>query len=103
MGKCCDMKGYLTFIVLKMISSGAMSGENIRQEIEKRKGHKPSPGTIYPVLKSLSENQLIEEVESGGKEKKYRLTLDGKRELRLAIKHFIATFCDMKEDFEKSR
>ena len=94
------MKGYLTFIVLKMISKQHMSGEDIRKELEKRKGTKPSPGTIYPVLKNLKNAQLIEEVKDDSKEKKYTLTLEGKRELRLSIKRFVDIFCDMREDFK---
>ena len=76
-----------------------MSGEDLRQELEKRKGRKPSPGTIYPVLKALSENSLIEEIQDGGKEKKYKITTSGKKELRIATKKFVAMFCDMKEEF----
>ena len=78
-----------------------MSGECIRQEIKKRKGSKPSPGTIYPVLKSLSESRLIKEIEDGGKTKKYTLTTKGKRELKIATKKFVEIFYDMKDEFEK--
>ena len=76
-----------------------MSGEDLRKELEKRKGHKPSPGTIYPVLKALNENGLIEEIHDSGKEKKYKLTAVGKKELRIAIKKFVTMFCDMKGEF----
>lgn len=79
-----------------------MSGEEIRVEIEKRRGQKPSPGTIYPVLKVLSEYGWIEAKEQG-KEKIYSLTTEGKKELKEATRRFIAIFCDMGEEFYKLR
>ena len=102
MEKCCDMKGFLSFLVLRLISKKSMSGEEIRREIEKRRGQKPSPGTIYPVLKILSENGWIEAKEQG-KEKIYRLTKDGQKELKEATRRFISIFCDMGEEFHRVR
>jgi len=99
MKACCDMRGFLSFIVLRLISKNHMSGEDLRQELEKRRGCKPSPGTIYPVLKFLSEGKLIEEIKEGKKEKKYKLTNAGRKELRVATKKFVAIFCDMKGEF----
>ncbi len=101
MKTCCDMKGFLSFIVLKLIGKKNMSGEGIMQEIKKRKGTKPSPGTIYPVLKALSQNGFIEEVKSSGKTKKYKLTKKGQKELKLATKKFCEIFYDMKDEFKK--
>ena len=101
MKKCCDMRGFLTFLVLKLIKNKNMSGEELRKEFEKRKGSKPSPGTIYPVLKMLKENNFIEEIKEGAKEKKYKITNKGKKELDSAIKKFMSIFCDMKEEFDK--
>ncbi|MBI3027569.1 PadR family transcriptional regulator [Candidatus Woesearchaeota archaeon] len=99
MGSCCDMRGFLSFIVLRLISRKSMSGEDIREEIKKRRGTKPSPGTVYPVLKTLSENGFIKEVEYAGKEKKYKLTSKGKKELAMATRKFCMIFYDMKEEF----
>ena len=78
-----------------------MSGEDIRKEMEKRKGTKPSPGTVYPVLKMLNENDFIKEVPNGGKTKKYKLTKKGKRELEVATRKFCEMFYDMKDEFGK--
>ena len=101
MKECCDMRGFLTFIVLKLISKKNMSGEDIRKEMEKRKGTKPSPGTVYPVLKMLNENDFIKEVPNGGKTKRYKLTKKGKRELEVATRKFCEMFYDMKDEFGK--
>ncbi len=78
-----------------------MSGEELRQELEKRKGNRPSPGTIYPVLKALKENGFIEEISSKGKIKKYMLTKKGKKELEVATRKFCEIFYDMKEELGK--
>lgn len=99
MRECCDMKGFLSFIVLKLISKKKMSGEGIREELKKRRGTKPSPGTIYPVLKSLSKSGFIEEIKNSGKTKKYKLTKKGQKEVKLATKKFCMIFYDMKEEF----
>ena len=98
---CCEMKGFLSFLVLKLISKKNMSGDELREEIRKRKGTKPSPGTIYPVLKNLSGNGFIEEIKGHGKEKKYKLTKKGKKEVVSATKKFCAMFHDMKDDFHR--
>ena len=98
---CCDMRGFLSFIVLKLISKKSMSGEDIRMELKKRKGSKPSPGTIYPVLKVLSESGFIEEMKGSGKVKKYRLTKKGQKELKTATKKFCEIFYDMKDEFQR--
>ena len=95
------MKGFLTFIVLKLISNKEMSGDEIREELKKRKGTRPSPGTIYPVLKELSKNGFIEEVSKNTKEKKYKLTKAGKKELDSAIRKFCMLFHDMAHEFER--
>ena len=101
MRTCCDMRGFLSFIVLKLVSKKNMSGEDISQELKKRKGAKPSPGTIYPVLKSLSQNGFIQEVKNSGKMKKYKLTKKGQKELKLATKKFCEIFYDMGDEFQK--
>lgn len=102
MKNCCDMRGFLTFTALRLISKGPMSGDDLRRELEKRKGSRPSPGTIYPVLKSMSAKGWISKMDIRGKEKNYRITASGRRELEAATEKFISMFCDMKEDFEKS-
>ncbi len=101
MKDCCEMKGFLTFLVLKIISQKNMSGDEISQELKERKGHRPSPGTIYPVLKSLSKNGFIEEIKSPGKSKKYRLTKKGQKEIKIATRKFCLMFYDMKNDFQR--
>jgi DNA-binding PadR family transcriptional regulator len=93
------MKGFLTFLVLKMISQTELSGEQIRTELAARKGAKPSPGTIYPVLRHLAQSGLIEEIAAGGKEKRYRITKEGQKEIKRATEQFVCLFQDVRKDF----
>ena len=99
MRTCCDMRGFLSFIVLRLVSKKNMSGDELREDLAKRKGHKPSPGTIYPVLKALSESGFIQEVKNGGKVKRYKLTRKGHKELEIATRKFCEIFYDMEEEF----
>jgi len=70
-----------------------MTGAEIAKELEKRKGSKPSPGTIYPALKDLKQNGLIK----ADSKKSYTLTTEGKKELKSACACFCETFYDMKD------
>ncbi|UCG69473.1 MAG: PadR family transcriptional regulator [Thermoplasmata archaeon] len=89
----CQMKGFLSFLILWLVSKKSMTGAEIALELEKRKGHKPSPGTIYPVLKDLKDKGLL----SVDQNKRYSLTKRGKKELEVHIKTFFETFCDIDE------
>lgn len=87
------MKGFLSFLVLWLIRKGKATGAEIASELEKRKGSRPSPGTIYPVLKYLKEKNLVKSDD----EKKYSLTRQGEEELQDLISSFLNTFSDMDE------
>ncbi|MBL7160672.1 MAG: PadR family transcriptional regulator [Candidatus Aenigmarchaeota archaeon] len=85
------MRGLLGFLVLFLISKKPMNGQEIAEEIEKRKGCKPSPGTIYPALKNLKEEGFIKEKKEG-KSIEYTLTPEGINALKIAKKRFCKTF-----------
>lgn len=88
---CCDMRGMLSFLILFLLSRKPMHGQEIAAEIGKRKGSRPSPGTIYPALKSLRDMGLIRERKEG-KAIVYSLTGEGERVLKAAKEHFCRTF-----------
>lgn len=94
--KGCEMKGFLSFLLLWMISRSPVTGAEITSELEKRKGTKPSPGTIYPALKDLANRGMI----IADKKKKYSITSKGTKELHLELKSFFSTFCDV-DDMKK--
>ena len=91
---CCDMRGMLSFLILFMLSKKTMHGQELADELEKRKGDRPSPGTIYPALKSLKEEGLIQEKKEG-KTIIYHLTPSGKKVLKVAKEKFCKTFVDV--------
>ena len=67
----------------------------LRSSTKKRRGTKPSPGTLYPALKELRENGLI----TADKDKYYSLTKKGETELKSAGTIFCKIFYDMREMF----
>ncbi|AEA11770.1 transcriptional regulator, PadR-like family [Thermoproteus uzoniensis 768-20] len=84
-------RGYYKAIVLYLLSSGPLSGYEIIKAIEGSFGGKirPSPGTIYPLLRYLEEEGYInsEEQYVGKKRKKiYRITDEGRRMLESYMK-----------------
>jgi PadR family transcriptional regulator, regulatory protein PadR len=74
-----------------LVSKNPMHGQEIASELAKRRGEKPSPGTIYPALKSLKDAGFLSEVKEG-KTIIYRLTPRGEKALELAKKRFTRTF-----------
>jgi len=94
------MKGYLSYLILWILKKETMNGAQIGRELEKRRGSKPSPGTIYPALKELKNTGLV----TVDTDKSYSLTSEGEDELISACKFFCQIFYDMKEmsDFCKT-
>jgi PadR family transcriptional regulator, regulatory protein PadR len=84
------MRGMLGFLVLFLLSKKPMHGQEIADEIARRKGGKPSPGTIYPALKNLREMGFIssDDEKEGGKTIVYTLTERGKSALRISKRRF---------------
>jgi DNA-binding PadR family transcriptional regulator len=93
--KCCDMKGFLSYIILWMLGKKSMNGAELSKELERRRGARPSPGTLYPALKELRRKGLI----SAGEKKAYSLTKEGRKELKDACGLFCAMFYDMRDMF----
>ena len=95
---CCDMRGFLSFLILFLLSKRPMHGQGLAEEIEKRKGEKPSPGTIYPALKALKEAGLIEEKKAKAtKTIVYALTDEGRVVLKVAKQRFCQIFIGVME------
>ncbi len=90
----CDMRGFLSFLILWILSIRPMSGSEMASEIEKRKGIKPNPGTIYPALAELTEKKAIA-FKNQGKKKVYTLTPKGKEMLKHSVNHFCKVFYDI--------
>ena len=75
-------KGFLRYYVLKLLKEKPMSGSEIIEEIERETDGrwKPSPGSIYPLLSWLKDNDYTKELpkeEEGIK--RYMLTEQGEK------------------------
>ena len=88
------MKGMLQFLIMHVLSKGALNGSQIAEEIGRRRGDKPTPGTIYPALKTLCDKGIIEFIEEG-KQKIYNLTKLGKEGLGECKNWFKHAFGDV--------
>ena len=69
--------GYLKFMVLKLLVKNPLSGYILMKSVQECTGRKPSPGSMYPLLKSLKEKGLLTE-KSEGRSKVYMLTVKGR-------------------------
>lgn len=88
------MRGMLSFLILFILSKKPMHGQEIATELEKRKGDKPSPGTIYPALKCLKGAGYIKE-NRDGKAITYKLTSEGQKVLAASKQKFCRIFMDV--------
>ncbi|MBI4170978.1 MAG: PadR family transcriptional regulator [Candidatus Aenigmarchaeota archaeon] len=98
----CDMRGMLSFHMLFLLSKKPMHGEELAQEIEKRRGEKPKAGTIYPALKDLKNKGLIKG-EKKGKIIVYSLTPEGKKTIKYARDYFCRSFHEVFEAYRKGK
>jgi len=97
---CCDMRGLLSFSILYLLGKRPMYGSQIATELTKRRFDRPTPGTIYPALKALQEEGLIQPQGRSGK-KVYHLTREGRRGLRDAARYFVQAYGDVVDDVRK--
>ena len=83
------LRGKLRFFILKALSEKPMHGYEVRRKIEEFYfgAWKPSFGTLYPALKKLQEDGLIEIAGEGTRGMKiYRITQKGREHLKNAKK-----------------
>jgi PadR family transcriptional regulator, regulatory protein PadR len=90
----CDMRGMLSFMILWLLSKKPMYGQELAEEIGKRKGERPNPGTIYPALKELASKGFVN-VEPRGRTTVYELTKEGKSTLAKARVYFRRAYGDI--------
>ena len=120
---CCDMRGLLSFQILWLLSKKPMHGQEIAEELQKRRGFKPSPGTLYPALKRLE--GFIKDTEESKKEGKviyhqderkryikgekegrkivYRLVEEKSGEIDQACRYFCYVFADIFEEYSSKK
>ncbi|MCD6383312.1 MAG: PadR family transcriptional regulator [Thermoplasmata archaeon] len=67
--------------MLHIISRGEITGYGLIKEVEGLTGIRPSPGAIYPILKSMKEEGWVEAERRGGKVY-YRISPGGEEKLK---------------------
>ena len=96
--ECCDMRGMLSFYILWLLSKKTMNGQELSNELQKRRGTKPTPGTIYPALKELRAKGLVK-MKRKGRMTIYTLTKDGQEGLEKACTYFCSAFGEIFEEY----
>ncbi|MGY5853135.1 MAG: PadR family transcriptional regulator [Candidatus Thorarchaeota archaeon] len=78
-------RGFLRFLIVSLLRSDELTGTEIMDILETRsEGRwKPSPGSIYPLLESLTEDGLLEIASEKGRSKKYRITEAGREHFKM--------------------
>ncbi len=71
------LRGFLKILIMEGLLTEDMSGYGLMDFIKQKTGKKPSPGSVYPLLKTLNEKNIISYKKIGVK-KIYRLTKKGK-------------------------
>ncbi len=82
-----DMRGLLSFHIAWILGQRRMYGEELIEELGRRRDDEPSPGTLYPAIKKLKEDGLVED-ERKGRRVVYGLTARGRREVETAADYF---------------
>ena len=95
---CCDMRGLLSFTILWLLTKRDMYGQELAGELEKRRGTRPNPGTLYPALRELEKNGLGES-RIDGKKRVYHLTEEGREGAIKACQYFCRAYGEIFKEF----
>jgi PadR family transcriptional regulator PadR len=95
---CCDMRGYLSFSIMWMLRKKDMYGQEVAEELERMRGTKPNSGTLYPALKELEKQGMVE-TKKEGRKKIYKLTEAGHTGAMEACEYFCSMYGEMFREF----
>lgn len=84
--------GYLEVLLLNELSESSRTGYELMDLLQKKMHSRPSPGSVYPLLKKMHSSKLIS-VSVDGRKKIYSLTALGKKVLeeKMNEKKFMIT------------
>ena len=82
-------RGFLRLLIARLLRNRELTGTQIMGVIEERSKGKwrPSPGSIYPLLSSMEDEELIEAVKTEGRSKTYTLSEIGHDRFKEIFKH----------------
>lgn len=92
------MRGLLSFTILWLLTKRDMYGQELAHELEKRRGFRPNPGTLYPALADLDKNELVE-TRKEGRKKVYSLTERGRVGAIKACEYFCKAYGEIFREF----
>ncbi|MGV8151398.1 MAG: PadR family transcriptional regulator [Candidatus Woesearchaeota archaeon] len=98
--KHVELKGFLSFFILHELGKNDRSGDELAAVIGERKGSNLTPGTIYPALKRLRRQKLIQ-YKRNGRKKVYSLTVLGSKELKALYVLFDDMFYGLKSRLKR--
>ncbi|RLI77397.1 hypothetical protein DRP05_10235 [Archaeoglobales archaeon] len=75
------VKGILKLLILKELEKGNATGYDLIKKISIKTSKKPSPGSVYPLLKELTNSGFLS-VRDEGKKKIYSISEKGKKILK---------------------
>lgn len=99
--KFLDFRGFLGFFILHELSKKPLSGDGLAAAIGSRKGAVLTPGTIYPALKRLRLQKLIQ-YKRDGRKKVYVLTDLGIKELKASYLSIKTLFSGIKTKINRN-
>ncbi len=97
---CCDMRGFLSFTIMWILRKKEMYGQELAQELERMRGTKPNPGTLYPALKELEKQGMVD-AKREGRKKIYTLTEAGHKGAMEACEYFCTVFGEVFEEYNQ--
>ncbi len=97
---CCDMRGFLSFTIMWILRKKEMYGQEIADELEKMRGVRPNPGTLYPALQEL-ESQGMVETRKEGRKIIYNLTDAGHSGAMEACEYFCSVFGGIFSEYQE--
>jgi len=97
--KYIELRGFLSFFILHELDDKSASGDELARIIGGRKTATLTPGTIYPALKRLRRQKLVQ-YRRNGRKKVYYLTDQGKKELKALYSVFAKFFVGFKNKFK---
>ncbi len=78
-----------------------MYGQELADELAKRRGTKPNPGTLYPALADLEKSGNVE-TRKEGRKKIYSLTSQGKESARISCEYFCKAYGEIFREHGKT-
>ena len=96
------MRGFLSFTIMWILRKKPMYGQELAEELERMRGTKPNPGTLYPALKELEKQGLVKSAKEGRK-KVYTLTEEGHKGAMEACEYFCTVFGDMFREYNQMK